>query len=68
MQLTLSLTPRTHLFVKDGKVFFKLHKMSQFSDRRDYSVVNAITLEQAEKAYEWLGQVIAEHKQQADGR
>lgn len=67
MQMTLSLTTRTHLFIKDGKLFIKLHKQSQFSDRKDYSVVNAITLEQAEKAHAWLGQVIAEHKKNQGG-
>ena len=31
MQLTLSLNRRTHLFIKDGKLFFKLYKQSKFT-------------------------------------
>ena len=33
MQLTLSLNRRTHLFIKDGKLFFKLYKQSKFTEK-----------------------------------
>ena len=48
MQMTLSLNRRTHLFIKDGRLFFKLYKPSTFSDKKDIEV---------------LGDVIAECKQ-----
>lgn len=61
--LTLSLNKRTHLFVKDGRLFLKLHKQSHHTDKRDYSVVNDVSLDDAQRIYQWLGDVIAEHKQ-----
>ena len=63
MQLTLSLNRRTHLFVRDGKLFFKLYKLNQFNDKKDYPVLSDVSLEQAEKIHQWLGDVIAECKQ-----
>lgn len=63
MQLTLSLNRRTHLFVRDGKLFFKLYKLNQFNDKKDYPVLSDVSLEQAEQIHQWLGEVIAEYKQ-----
>ena len=40
MQLTLSLNRRTHLFIKDGRLFFKLYKPSKFSDKKDIEVLS----------------------------
>ena len=62
MQLTLSLNRRTHLFIKDGKLFFKLYKQSKFTDKKDYSVVNAVPLDQARELHKWLGDVINEQQ------
>ena len=62
MQLTLSLNRRTHLFIKDGKLFFKLYKQSQFTDKKDYSVVNAVPLDKANELHKWLGDVINEQQ------
>ena len=66
MQLTLSLNRRTHLFIKDGKLFFKLYKQSQFTDKKDYSVVNAVPLDQAKELHKWLGDVINEQQATAN--
>ncbi len=63
MQMTLSLNRRTHLFIKDGRLFFKLYKLNQFNDKKDYPVLSDVSLEQAEKIHQWLGDVIAECKQ-----
>ena len=63
MQLTLSLNRRTHLFIKDDKLFFKLYKLNQFNDKKDYPVLSDVSLEQAEQIHQWLGEVIAECKQ-----
>ena len=62
MQLTLSLNRRTHLFVRDGKLFFKLYKQSNFTDKKYYSVVNAVPLDQAKELHKWLGDVINEQQ------
>lgn len=58
MQLTLSLNRRTHLFIKDGKLFFKLYKPSKFSDKKDIEVLSDVPIEQAEAIHKWLGEVI----------
>ena len=63
MQLTLSLNRRTHLFIKDGKLFFKLYKLNQFNDKKDYPVLSDVSLEQAEAIHKWLGEVIDATKQ-----
>ena len=63
MQLTLSLNRRTHLFIKDGKLFFKLYKPSKFSDKKDIEVLSDVTIEDAKRIHQWLGDVIAECKQ-----
>jgi hypothetical protein len=58
MQMTLSLNRRTHLFVKDGKLFFKLYKQSNFTDKKDFAVLSDVPIEQAEAIHKWLGEVI----------
>ena len=58
MQLTLSLNRRTHLFVRDGKLFFKLYKQSNFTDKKDFAVLSDVPIEQAEAIHKWLGEVI----------
>lgn len=63
MQMTLTLNRRTHLFVKDGKLFFKLYKLNKFSDKKDFAVLTDVSIEQAEQIHKWLGEVIAECKQ-----
>ena len=63
MQLTLSLNRRTHLFIRDGKLFFKLYKQNKFSDKKDFAVLTDVSIEQAEQIHKWLGEVIAECKQ-----
>ena len=62
MQLTLSLNRRTHLFVRDGKLFFKLYKPSKFSDKKDYPVLSDVPIEQAKELHKWLGDVINEQQ------
>ena len=44
MQLTLSLNRRTHLFVKDGKLFFKLYKQSKNKDKKDFAVLSDVPI------------------------
>lgn len=63
MQMTLSLNRRTHLFIRDGRLFFKLYKLNKFSDKKDYPILSDVSLEQAEQLHKWLGDVIAECKQ-----
>ena len=63
MQLTLTLNRRTHLFIKDGKLFFKLYKPSKFSDKKDIEVLSDVTIEDAKRIHQWLGDVIADCKQ-----
>lgn len=63
MQLTLSLNRRTHLFIKDGKLFFKLYKPSKFSDKKDIEVLSDVTIEDAKRIHQWLSDVIAQCKQ-----
>ena len=63
MQMTLSLNRRTHLFIKDGRLFFKLYKQSQFTDKKDYAVLSDVPIEQAEAIHKWLGEAIDATKQ-----
>lgn len=63
MQMTLSLNRRTHLFIKDGRLFFKLYKPSKFSDKKDCAVLSDVPIEQAEAIHKWLGEVINATKQ-----
>ena len=63
MQLTLSLNRRAHLFVRDGKLFFKLYKLNQFNDKKDYAVLSDVPIEQAEAIHKWLGEAIDATKQ-----
>lgn len=63
MQMTLSLNRRTHLFIKDGRLFFKLYKPSKFSDKKDIEVLGDVTIEDAKRIHQWLGDVIAQCKQ-----
>ena len=51
MQMTLSLNRRTHLFIKDGKLFFKLYKPSKFSDKKDIEVLSDVTIEDAKRIH-----------------
>ena len=59
MQMTLSLNRRTHLFIKDGRLFFKLYKPTKFSDKKDIEVLGDVTIEDAKRIHQWLGDVIA---------
>ena len=63
MQLTLTLNHRTHLFVRGGKLFFKLYKQSNFTDKKDYHVLSDVPIEMAEQIHKWLGDVINATKQ-----
>ena len=63
MQMTLSLNRRTHLFIKDGKLFFKLYKPSKFSDKKDIEVLSDVTIDDAKRIHQWLGDVIADCNQ-----
>jgi hypothetical protein len=63
MQMTLSLNRRTHLFIKDGRLFFKLYKPSKFSDKKDIEVLGDVTIEDAKRIHQWLGDVIADCNQ-----
>ena len=56
MQLTLSLNRRTHLFIKDGKLFFKLYKQSKFTDKKDCAVLSDVTIEDAKRIHQWLNE------------
>ena len=63
MPMTLSLNRRTHLFIRDGRLFFKLYKPSKFSDKKDCAVLSDVPIEQAEAIHKWLGEVINATKQ-----
>ena len=52
MQMTLSLNRRTHLFIKDGRLFFKLYKPSKFSDKKDIEVLGDVTIEDAKRIHQ----------------
>lgn len=58
MSPSLSLTKRTHLFIKDGMLFFRLDKQSQFTDKKDFSAVNPVPLSELYRLKAWIdGQI-----------
>lgn len=58
MSDSLSLTKRTHLFIKDGKLFFRLDKQSKFTDKKDFSTVNPVPLSELHRLKAWIdGQI-----------
>lgn len=55
---TLSLNPRTHLFIKGDKLFFKVYKFNRYSDKKDYSVVNDVPISDLYRIKAWIdGQI-----------
>ena len=40
------------IFIKDGKLFFKLYKQSQFTDKKDCAVLSDVTIEDAKRIHQ----------------
>jgi len=61
MSKTLSLSRRTHLFVKDGQLFIKLQRQNQRDPKRDdYYIIKKFGLERLKEIHEWSGNIIKE--------
>lgn len=61
MSKTLSLSRRTHLFVKDGQFFIKLQRQHQRDSKRDdYYIIKKFGLERLKEIHEWSGNIIKE--------
>ena len=61
MSKTLSLSRRTHLFIKDGQFFIKLQRQNQRDPKRDdYYIMKKFELERLKEIHEWLGKMIKE--------
>ena len=61
MSKTLSLSRRTHLFIKDGQLFIKLQRQNQRDPKRDdYYIIKKFGLERLKEIHEWSGDIIKE--------
>ncbi len=61
MSKTLSLSRRTHLFIKDGQFFIKLQRQNQRDSKRDdYYIIKKFGLERLKEIHEWSGNIIKE--------
>ena len=61
MSKTLSLSRRTHLFIKDGQFFIKLQRQNQRDAKRDdYYIVKKFELERLKEIRTWIDKIIKE--------
>ena len=67
MRRTLSLSPRTHLFIKDGALFIKLQKPNKVRlSQPDYYIIKKLSMNDLKKIHEFAGQILKENKEAAD--
>lgn len=59
MKVTLSLSPRTHLFIKDDALWIKLQKPNQRQPRKpDFYIVKKFSVKRLQEIHEWSGQIL----------
>ena len=61
MRKTLSLSPRTHLFIKDSALFIKLQRPHNLDPMKaDYFIIKKFSLNRLKEIHEWTGQALKE--------
>lgn len=61
MRETLSLSPRTHLFIKDGALWVKLQKPNQQQPMKpDFYIIKKLKIAKLQALHEWSGQILKE--------
>lgn len=64
MSKTLSLTPRTHFWVKDNALFIKLQKPNQVRpSQADYYMMKKLSMNDLKKIHEWTGRILKENEE-----
>lgn len=59
MSKTLSLSRRTHLFIKDGQLFIKLQRQNQRDPKRDdYYIVKKFSINRLKEIRDWADAII----------
>lgn len=67
MSKTLSLSRRTHLFIKDGQFFIKLQRQNQRDSKRDdYYIIKKFGLERLKEIRDWCDAIIKD-SESSDG-
>jgi len=61
MQKTLSLSPRTHLFIKDGALFIKLQRPHNLNPAKaDYFIIKKFSINRLKEIRDWADEIINE--------
>lgn len=61
MRKTLSLSPRTHLFIKDSALFIKLQRPHNLDPMKaDYFIIKKFSLNCLKEIHDWTGQALKE--------
>lgn len=61
MLKTLSLSKRTHLFIKDGALWVKLQKKNTHSDTKpDFYIMKRLPISKLKEIHDWTGQQLKE--------
>ena len=64
MNKTLSLSPRTHLFIKDEALWIKLQRPHKHDPMKaDYYIIKKFKLNQIQKIHEWTGEILKENEE-----
>ncbi len=64
MNKTLSLSTRTHLFIKDNALFIKLQKPNQVRPSQpDYYMLKKLSMNDLKKIHEWTGRILKENEE-----
>ena len=61
MKATLSLSRRSHLFIKDGALFIKLQQPNKHNPlKADFYILKKLSLSRLKEIHEWSGQILKE--------
>lgn len=61
MNKTLSLSRRTHLFIKDGALFIKLQRPHNLDPKKqDFYIIKQFSLNQLKQIHDWTGEALKE--------
>ncbi len=61
MNKTLSLSTRTHLFIKDGALFIKLQRPHNLDPKKaDFYIIKKFGVNRLKEIHEWTGKALKE--------
>jgi len=64
MRKTLSLSPRTHLFIKDGALFIKLQRPHHHDPMKaDFYIIKKFGINRLKEIHQWSGDILKAHEE-----